>query len=416
MRRSLIIIGILMGAVLMFVGPAYSRVNFEAADVGGGGCSDCIYSEKAYQHLYERMDKYNTGSTLRLIEGQSEPYPPSQEYTAWVYDNALAIIALVARGRPEDISRARLLCESLIWAQDNDPEGFTDGRLRDAYWANNLINENGAAILDPNTSTGNMAWVIIAWLRYYRDAADPDQAFRTQILNAAVNLGNFIENNYWRSQGPYPGYLIGYTGWLNQQTIDPYIKSTEHNADLYIAFKKLFEATGVSNWQSQALKARDFVYSMRNSSESRYFVGTTSYNTINTIPEQQALDANTMAILALEDYTPFNWLENNCRLTSDGFTGFDFNIDRDGIWFEGTAQMSVAYFKVGRAVDSAKYKNQLRRAQFYIPAPRGNGKGIVSASHDGVTTGFSWWYLFKTMSIAPTCWFIFVESNINPFN
>jgi hypothetical protein len=107
MKKLFIIIGILCAAFLLFVNPAHSKVVPNAVGEGGGAIPESAYSARAYQHLYERMDKYNTGSTLRLIEGESEPYTSGQQYTAWVYDNALAIIALVARGKATDISPER---------------------------------------------------------------------------------------------------------------------------------------------------------------------------------------------------------------------------------------------------------------------------------------------------------------------
>lgn len=396
-------------AILLIPSVAFCRLNIYSQD-GDGGADDFVYSENAYQHIYERMDKYQTTGN-RLIEGESEPYTSGQQYTAWTYDNALSIIALVARGNPEDKTRARLLCNTLIWVQNNDPY-YTDGRLRDGYWANNINTNGKASVKADNTSAGNMAWIIIAWLYYYNHSGDSDQAFRQQILNAATTLGNFIENRLWASVGPYPGYLIGYTGWAPNQTLDPYIKSTEHNADLYVAFKRLYEATNDSNWLSRAAKAQTFVYAMYNYSQHRFYVGTTSFNTINDNP--QALDANTMPILAFRDSTPLSWIESNCHLLSDGFEGFDFNNDHDGIWFEGTGQMAVAYQTLGRFADSDKYKRQLRLAQ--TSAINGNGKGIVSASRDYLTTGFAGWWYFRTMSIAPTCWFIFVERGLNPFS
>ncbi|MDP2940457.1 MAG: hypothetical protein Q8O13_10375 [Candidatus Omnitrophota bacterium] len=381
---------------------------------GGGGGGSSSSRQRAFQHLYESMDRYET-SGIRLIESFSYPYPDGQFGTAWVYDNALAIIALVSRGYPEDKARARLLCETLIWAQHHDPNGYNDGRLRDSYWATD-IDPNGpngaAAAKDPNTSTGNMAWTIIAWLYYYNHAGDSDQAFRQQVLDAAKWLGNFLETA-WSPAGPYPGYHIGYAGW-DPYVIDPDIKSTEQNADLYIAFKRLSETPSAeSYWLSQALRARTFVLSMRNAGQSRYYVGTTETGAINDNP--QALDANAMPILSLNDFTPINWIENNCHLFSDGFEGFDFNNDRDGIWFEGTGQMAVVYKMAGRSLDSRKYILQMRQAQ-NIPAPYGNGKGIISASHDGVSTGFEWWLLFKSMSLSATSWFIFAEFGLNPFN
>ena len=42
------------------------------------------------------------------------------------------------------------------------------------------------------------------------------------------------------------------------------------------------------------------------------------------------------------------WAEQHCYTQADGFKGFDFNDDKDGVWFEGTAQMAVAYQMAGK--------------------------------------------------------------------
>ncbi|MCK4730900.1 MAG: hypothetical protein KAT65_00450, partial [Methanophagales archaeon] len=112
------------------------------------GFSGCIEDneEKAYSHLYEQMDGYKKGSTLRLIQSYvgtpTCPNNPDDIYMAWVYDNDLAILALIDRGTPEDISRAKILCDALIWCQENDQD-FNDGRIRDGYWASDLKDPSG---------------------------------------------------------------------------------------------------------------------------------------------------------------------------------------------------------------------------------------------------------------------------------
>ena len=86
-------------------------------------------------------------SAVRFLQGVTDAYRSTgyrlaQSYydgsgltdTAFVYDNALAIIALLAGG---DVGRARAIGDALVWVQNNDEE-FDDGRLRQAYHANAL--------------------------------------------------------------------------------------------------------------------------------------------------------------------------------------------------------------------------------------------------------------------------------------
>ncbi|MCS7135297.1 MAG: hypothetical protein NZ893_02565, partial [Candidatus Aenigmarchaeota archaeon] len=136
-----------------------------------------------------------------------------------------------------------------------------------------------------------------------------------------------------------------------------------------------------------------------------------------TINKQNVpLDVNTWGLMALLDVNKYKrgilWAEKNCYVEADGFKGFDFNNDRDHVWFEGTAQMVIAYQMIGEWNKANLYLSELRKAQ--TQAINSNGKGIVAASADGLTTGFDWQY-FRRLHIGSTAWFIFAEMGYNPF-
>jgi len=361
--------------------------------------------ELAYSHLYEQMDRYEDGSTLRLIRSYAGTPTNSGDCMAWVYDNDLAILALIDRGTPEDMSRTKTLCDSLIWCQNHD-RSFNDGRIRDGYRANNLKDMTGenSSIKSPGSSAGNMAWTIIALLRYYEAAGG------TTYLNSSECVGNWIYDSCHDTRGA-GGYTGGYTEWGPEKLE---WKSTEHNIDVYVAFTNLYEATGNSTWQERALHARTFVKSMWNENEGHFRTGTMDDGiTINK--DVRPLDVNTWGVMALDDVNRSainNWVENNCQTTCCGFEGFDFNDDRDGIWFEGTAQMCIVY-QIGNGTEkSDKYKKEIRRAQ--TSANSSNGKGIVAACHDNVSTGFGWGYPDEPHTGA-TIWYIFAERELNPY-
>ena len=73
--------------------------------------------------------------------------------------------------------------------------------------------------------------------------------------------------------------------------------------------------------------------------------------------------------------------------------------------------MAVAYQIKEETEKRNIYVEELRKAQ--VSATNNNGKGIVAASHDGVTTGFEWEY-FSRLHIGATAWYIFAERNYNP--
>ena len=352
---------------------------------------------------------------------------------AFTYDNALALIAFLARGNPEDMRRAKLLADALVYALNND-RYFADGRLRNAYQGGDLVLFPGwkphgkeGTVRMPGwweavddkwyedefqvcTHTGNIAWAMLALLLYYNIAGGD------QYLDAAKQLGAWVETETadTRCDGGYTG---GYEGWemtINNPAGQTKLlwKSVEHNLDLYVAFKLLFDMTGDMQWQPRALKSKNFVETMWNGSNTHFWTGTSDDGcTVNddTIP----VDIQAWVIMALDSYkTALIGAENCCFTEHHGFKGFDFNDDKDGVWFEATAQMAVAY-QINRQMDkSGLYMAELRKAQ--KSTNNNNGKGILAACHDRVTTGFDWKY-FNRLHVGATVWYIFAESKYNPY-
>lgn len=339
---------------------------------------------------------------------------------SFIYDNSLALLTFVARGNNDDLRRAKIIADAFISAKNND-RYYTDGRLRNAYMAGDLIEEaTGKAKIpgwwDPedntwyedefqvSTHTGNLAWTMIALLNYYKKMGG------NEYLATSMELGDWIERET-RDAGCSGGYTGGYEGWEPDPKKLTW-KSTEHNIDAYVAFKLLYEITGDTKWDQRALHAKNFVEAMWNNADKHFWTGTLDDGcTINdsNIP----VDIQAWALMALDSHNPaLIWAEDNCYTETDGFKGFDFNNDNDGVWFEGTAQMAVAYQINEETSKSDLYLGELNNAQ--ISAPNANGKGIVAASHDGVTTGFDWEY-FSRLHIGATAWYIFAEMEYNPY-
>lgn len=339
---------------------------------------------------------------------------------AYTYDNALALLAYLARGTTDDIRRAGLISDAFILAQNND-RFYTDLRLRNSYMAGDSTDLMTGKIRMPGwwdptlkswiedkdqvgTHTGNLAWAIIALLTYYENVGG------VQYLNAGISLGNWIESKTRDTRGS-GGYTGGYQGWEPLPTKITW-KSTEHNIDVYVAFSRLYNVTGNTQWKDRAQRAKTFVDSMWNATGQHFWTGTFDDGiTINqtNIP----LDIQPWAVLALNAYgVSLQWGMNNCYLISDGFEGFDFNTDLDGIWLEGTSQMVTAFQATNQKVLANRFLTELRNAQ--QSAINTNGLGIVAASHDGVTTGFTWDY-FSRLHVGATAWFLFAELNYNPY-
>jgi hypothetical protein len=342
---------------------------------------------------------------------------------AFMYDNALVMLAFMARGSNEDWRRAKILGDSFIYCQKHD-RYFNDGRLRNAYQAGDIADYQGKTRLpgfwndseqkwfedkgSVGSSTGNMAWVMIALLCYYETTGN------TAYLESAEHLGDWIYNNTYDTRY-YGGYTGGCEGWGANQTNLSW-KSTVHNLDVYVAFMKLYSATNDSVWQSRATHAKKFVMSMWNEDGGHFWTGTKDNETLNK--DVLPADVNSCGIMVLgnEYDAGAKWVEDNCKVTlcpeGCGFKGFDFNDDKDGVWFEGTAHMCIAYQIINETNKSDYYISEIRKAQ--TSANNNNGKGIVAACHDGVSTGFDWVYNNR-LHIGATSWYIFAEREYNPY-
>ncbi len=365
-----------------------------------------------------------------------------------IYDNALALIAFLKRGTSDDLWRAKILANAFVYALQHD-RSYTDTgerRLRNAYMSGDLKdNSSGFARLpgwwnpekgkkggwdedkyNVSTYTGNMAWAMIALLSYY------EQQGGSAYLDAAKELGEWIYSKTYdtRCTGGYNG---GYEGWEKTDTnpdgpTQVQWKSTEHNIDVYVAFMRIYDITKDSKWKDRALHAKSFVEAMWDEERAKWDKGhfwTGTYDDgckKNEGDEQQPEDTSTWGLLALRNASKhgegIGWVEKNCYVNADGFKGFDFNTDKDHVWFEGTAHMALAYQVLGSAGSSSTYLSELRKAQ--TTATNNNGKGIVAASHDGLTTGFKNindkdWLYYSRLHVGATAWFIFAEKGYNPY-
>jgi hypothetical protein len=346
---------------------------------------------------------------------------------AFTYDNALALIAFTTAG---DWDRAKLLADAFVYAQGHD-RYYTDGRLRNAYQSGDLIiapgwipNNRVGTVRMPGwwnesaqkwyeeqefvgSSTGNLTWVMIALLNYYEKRGGD------QYLTTIITLGNWIETHTRDTRGA-GGYTGGYIKW--EPSPEKLLwKSTEHNLDLYVAFERLYRITGNSTWQERANHARNFVEAMRNEEQGFYWTGTlTDGVTINT--QTIPLDTQTWALLAFgpneRTRRAIAYAETHHHATWGNYEGFDFNDDQDMPWFEGTGQMVVAYWVLRETNKAQFYLSELREVQ--ATASNGNGKGIVAAPANGLTTGFNWLY-FNRLHVGATAWYVFAEQWYNPY-
>jgi uncharacterized protein (TIGR03437 family) len=375
--------------------------------------------------------------------------------TAFVYDNALALLAFLADGSADSLRRARLIGDALVYAMQHD-RFLNDGRLRSSYAAGDISlppgwRPNGRVGTVPmpgfydetsqrfyetaeasTVDVGNNAWAMIALLALYQHTGN--QCY----LDSARRLGNVIRT-YRHNSGTYQGFLGGTENIEALTPEAPILRgyaSAEHSIDIYAAFSAMFQITGEARWQADAEHARILVEKMWDQTNSCYWSGTVNEETIYTPivnPGQPFLipvDVQAWSVMSLPDTLKLHpnvldCAERNHRNTHHNFIGYDFNNDKDGVWFEGTAQMAVAYEMAGKTAMAQSIREQLRKAQVpasFPPSPSGfisDGNGTPAACHDGLTTGFDppegIFHYSRRLHVGATSWNVFAQLKVNPY-
>jgi len=358
--------------------------------------------------------------------------------TAFSYDNAVTILAYLAEGSTDSLRRARLIGDAFVYAANHD-RTFTDGRARIAYGAGDIALPHGwepkgipgttpvagfytepqtfLEVQQQATDTGVNSWVGIAMLSLYYQSGDP------KYLAHAKTIASFIYMNFLNTTGTYKGFLAGFQ---NPESSTPQLRmyaSTEHNEDMIAFARRLYAVTGASEHQFAAQHAKDFVNAMWEDSLHCFFAGTTNPSQRNEAIGQLPLDIHPWAVLAASEI--FNEKpqvlacpEQFHKNTSSGLTAYDFNDDKDGVWFEGTAQMAVAHKMTGNLAQWSNLLAVLQTAR--NTPPTGDTFGIAAATPDGITTGFMETdetpiKYYRRLHIAATGWHVLAELGQNPY-
>lgn len=349
---------------------------------------------------------------------------------AFSYDNAVSLLAFLADGKVDSLRRAKLIGDAFVFAANND-RFFDDGRIRSAYAAGDIslppgwtpnsrigtvrapgffdeARQRSVEIAQESTDIGNNGWAMIALLALFKETND------SVYLDTARRIGEFIRT-FRNDEGPFQGFLGGVRDPEGTAPARHIWASGEHNIDVYAAFNAMFEITGESRWMRDAEHARAFVERLWDPGLGCYFAGTIDPSTINRL---LLVNLQAWSVLGLPDTLAIHpgvlgCAEGNQRTSHAGFSGYDFDSDRDCVWFEGTAQMAVAYTFAGQQASVTELLGELQRAQRSLSF--GDNRGIVSASCDGLTTGFDF-KLFQRLHTAATAWNVFAQLGYNPYS
>lgn len=229
-----------------------------------------------------------------------------------IYEAGATILALLKRGRAEDVENALRIADALDYALHHDNRGnplpvAPDGSraLRSAYQGGDiaLLNRQasgaqagdirlagfsvkdgscgptGFCLVLDGTTGGNNAWAMLALLAAYLRTSD------TKYLEDAKMIGNWITAMLKDPATPttnpasYGGYFVGFTDGGTYLPIRG--KSTENNGDLFVVFALLAQiendrgnAAAGALWQARANVAGDFVMQMFDPINGRFYAGT----------------------------------------------------------------------------------------------------------------------------------------------
>ena len=407
--NSRLITSVLFFSVCLQAGSVAAAENSPAQQVAARACGS----------LLARVDAMpGTGPAfLQSYDPSTDAGAPPKLAGAYTYDNALAVIALVACGHRDAALR---IADALLAASEGDRSGAV-GRIRNAYrpgpiaempvppmgWWSDVESRWVEDPYQVGSASGNVAWAALALLTVAGDA--PDDRYRA----AAARLARWVASTMLDPHRPagFIGGLYGYDEAAERLTW----KSTEHNTDLAALFDWLSRLEPDKGWQADAQTARGFVAAQWDRASGHFWVGTTpdgvTPNRLNA-----GLDAQLWPLLlsgAPEAWSAsIRYVEQHHRVSG----GFDFNDDRDGIWWEGTAQAALAYRALGRMQEAERLLSEID-GQF---SPSGF---IWASSRLRLTTGLGLspasviddFYYYRLPHLGATAWAALAAVGWNPF-
>ncbi|WP_210210412.1 hypothetical protein [Methylovirgula sp. 4M-Z18] len=348
---------------------------------------------------------------------QETQLPPWLATSAFVYDNAVAAIALVGCG---DVARAKRIADALLIAMARD-RTFPDHRVRNAYRAGAL----GGATADPpgwwdpngnhwaedayqdGSATGNLAWAALALLNVEKASGD------RRYGDGAQQLLSWIDAHAAVGLGP-AGFTGGQSGFDGAQIAQTW-KSTEHNLDVAAAAHWLVKRGNAPNVLEMQAKASQFVASRFLAGPGYFLIGT---NPDGTDPphDRYALDVQVWSVLAIPDAADsykravlfaFDHLRRPSGMT---FAGLG-----EHAWTEGSAQTALAL----QAIGEMDHANELLHDIANSIAP----DGFLYATSDGeVPTGLKVeaqngadFFYFHRPHLGATAWGALAALGWNPF-
>lgn len=336
---------------------------------------------------------------------------PALRTAAFTYDNALAVIALLACDRRAEALRIGAALERAAMRdsrlRNTYRAGVVDGKVLPNGWWDDAQRRWLEDAYQDGTSTGNVAWAALALLALH------DATGAAHWRDAAMKLAQWIVDNTRESTGA--GGFSGGVDGFDAAPVRLTWKSTEHSIDLVALFSRLADAGAGAAWRDHAAHARRFI-DLQWDARSGHFRTGTLPDGVSPNTATSALDVQLWSQL-LPD-APGEWrraLAYAERQHGVG-DGFDFNDDRDGLWLEGTAQAALAYRVLGRDTAARRCLTAIA-AQFSV-------SGYVFATREArITTGLAVgpastsadFFYYRRPHLGATAWAILAAKDRNPY-
>lgn len=373
----------------------------------------------------------------------------------FTYDQGVAVMALVSNPS----SDAGPSAANLGYAK-----GILDAMAAvqgvDGSWNTGYVCSTGV-IYEYKKEVGPAAWVALAIKKYQAAMNDPT-AYETNFKNF-VNWVSGLQNMQNTSMANGAACNSFSTLSFNDGSVQhgqcksgPNYKieswaGTEINQEAFILLKKygaLYPSTtlpvGLAGGLSGSARA-DLMWSSANTgflpntifsaAQARFLTGrgdATHHTDVNPLGVMTRLgtgmpnpggvtDANLLASTVAEHVSTQSGTVNGVSKT---ITGFDYegtdmpagsgSLGVDDVWFEGTGQMTLAFYLAGDAMNGDYYLNAMQQGQWGAGACNGAAScGGIQYSLRGTPNGY--WTMTKAPAISPTGFFLMsVDAKLHP--
>ncbi len=353
-----------------------------------------------------------------LSSESGEALPQPMQDTAFVYDNALAVMAFIAC---DQVDRARAIGDAFLAAALKD-RFYKDGRLRNAYrsgvvaekiilpgWWDDTANRWAEDEYQISTASGNVAWAALALLQLNEKTSD------SKYLAGAERLADWLAALDRDDENP--GIAGGYYGFEPNAVRIEWM-STEHNIDTLAVAQWLWLKTENPQWQHLAESSLRFLTAMYR--EKRHFLIGTDIAGRPVDGADIWLDVQVWPVLAVPPSQRLASSEETMKLLDASFAvpgGYDFNSDRDGLWVEGTAQVALM---LGIAGDRARASSLIDSSLRYVDPGSGwlfaTPKAQLSTglTIDAIGQGSAFTY-HHWPHLGATAWTVLAAMDFNPF-